>query len=158
MTPSNHEHGASAARPPQANPLTESSGTTSAVPDAPCFKAEQKTPQDGDARLLPLKRPLAVSTPAASCSLENASASPKEGANHCVIPLLSATREAKKDHKIPIKAKKTLKKKTTKKKKFSSILSGMMQPKTKKENDLAAEREALRQHLGGGTFSKVDKI
>jgi len=52
------------------------------------------------------------------------------------------------------KAKKTVTKK--KKKKFSSILSGMMKPK--KTMDISAERESLREGLGGGNFSKVEKI
>jgi len=53
-----------------------------------------------------------------------------------------------------MKAKKTLKKK--KKKKFSSILSGMM--KKQKSMDVHAERESLRDNLGGGAFAKVAKI
>jgi hypothetical protein len=42
------------------------------------------------------------------------------------------------------------------KKKFSSILSGML--KLSKPRDVSEEKEALRQGLGGGAFTKVDKI
>ncbi|VEU36606.1 unnamed protein product [Pseudo-nitzschia multistriata] len=44
-----------------------------------------------------------------------------------------------------------------KKKRYSSILSGMIQSK-KKETNIMIEREALRKHLGGGDYAKVDKI
>ena len=43
-----------------------------------------------------------------------------------------------------------------KKKKFSNILQKMMKESTKK--DVQKEKEALRQCLGGGQFSKIDKI
>ena len=42
------------------------------------------------------------------------------------------------------------------KKKFSLILSGML--KLSKPRDVCKEKEALRKGLGGGTFTKVDKI
>eukprot|EP00536_Pseudo-nitzschia_multiseries_P015094 jgi/Psemu1/291825/fgenesh1_pg.819_\ len=165
MTSSNHEHGASAARPPKATPLPESNATTAvaaAVQDAPCYKTEPNA-QDEDSRsVLPSpakKRPLAAT--ASACPDEDTA--DHDTKTESPSPPLPSQRESavagsevsKKDRKPPVKAKKTLKKK----KKFSSILSGMMQPKTKKDaKDLQAEREALRQHLGGGSFAKVDKI
>ena len=45
--------------------------------------------------------------------------------------------------------------KKNKKKKFSSILSGML--KTSKKDE-SKEKEALLKGLGGGAFSKIDKI
>ena len=51
------------------------------------------------------------------------------------------------------------KKKTKKKKKFSDLMAEMMQGSTQTpEAAGAAHRQKISRHLGGGTFSKLDKI
>lgn len=49
------------------------------------------------------------------------------------------------------------KKKKTKKKKFSDLMAEMTQGSVHEVTD-AAHRQKISRHLGGGTFSKVDKI
>lgn len=107
------------------------------------------------------KRPLAsIAAPTkgvlTSLGLVDTTNELKETATLVVVPPALKTKYDNENAAKPtaVKAKKTLKKK--KKKKFSSILSGMMKPK--KAVDIHAERLSLRKNLGGGNFSKVDKI
>jgi hypothetical protein len=51
-----------------------------------------------------------------------------------------------------------MKKSKKKMKKFSSILQDMMKAFTDKAVKREHEREALKKHLGGGSFQKVEKI
>ena len=62
----------------------------------------------------------------------------------------------KKEETLPTKKQQPPKKK--KKKKFSNLLKGMMQASTEHTVKREQEREALKKHLGGGKFQKVDKI
>lgn len=168
MDSAEHQHGASAAPPPKAAPLPSESNTSTPKNPARC-NATPKATEAGAAVSTP--PPTAASsdttTPSkialASTSSKSNSASKKRPfpTSTLSVPALktgSLLRDKTAPTKAvapPQKAKKTIKKK---KKKFSSILSGMMKPKKTTPYDLQAEREALRENLGGGTFAKVAKI
>jgi hypothetical protein len=142
MDSANHEHGASAARPPPLPEATASANPATVSPSdavVPCSR-EVSAPEVVAAPQATKKRPLGAPGNSLEIQKETPVPAPKKNSH---------------TEKKPIKAKKTLKKK---KKKFSSILSGMMQPKKKPKEGIEAEREALRKHLGGGNFVKVDKI
>ena len=153
MDSSNHEHTASAARPPRASPLAEpKNGTPTAVKDTNIASTAVKRPL-ASATLSPCahEAPAAQVAAADNQTRENTT-------NSKAIQNTKKKKPFQAQKQLPSKAKKTLKK-TKKKKKFSSILSGMMKPKEKKAADLVKDREeALRKHLGGGAFAKVDKI
>lgn len=183
---SNGEHAASAARPPQASSLSESTVTTATTKDSPGCLAAASNSNIGTIAIpvnttTTKKRPLnacaccpeaaksagidqttpmtATSTSAtpfgtqAGLKISKNPATRSNSTNASIITTTTTTKPPIK--KKVVKAKKTIKKKQ---RKFSSILSGMMKPKTDKDNSLAAEREALRRYLGGGNFAKVDKI
>mmetsp|Transcript_7009 Transcript_7009/g.14928 ORF Transcript_7009/g.14928 Transcript_7009/m.14928 type:complete len:190 (-) Transcript_7009:328-897(-) len=185
---SNREHAASAARPPQASSLSESTGTAATTKDSPGCLAATSTSNVGTiavpATTATKKRPLnacaccpeaaksaaaiaggidqtkpmtATSTSATPFGTQEGlkiSENPATTSNSTNVTIITTTTKPPLKRKV-VKAKKTLKKKQ---RKFSSILSGMMKPKTNKDKSLAVEREALRRHLGGGNFAKVDKI
>jgi len=165
-----HQHGASAAPPPKATPLPEPSATKGCNAKAVAAATTQKEPTTKNTSKTSLiapmsssctttkKRPLA-SVSSASTSTEASSirkdvlAAPSVPIHKNAPPVLK--KNFRQDSKITAtKAKKTVTKK--KKRKFSSILSGMMKPK--KTMDISAAREAIREGLGGGNFSKVEKI
>ena len=50
------------------------------------------------------------------------------------------------------------KKKKKKKDNFKNIMNGILIPSTSEEDRRKSEMEKLRSHLGGGHFSKLDKI
>ena len=109
-----------------------------------CWRSKQQTASSA--------APAPVAAPA---STEDVSVTSKRSADSKVSsPAAKRVRvEEKAAEKTPVEKKKTLKKK---KKKFSSILSTMM--KASKPKDITKEKESLRKGLGGGVFSKVEKI
>jgi len=169
MESAEHQHGASAAPPPKAAPLPSESA--SAPKNPACCNATPKTNEASAAATVVSKPPPTLSSPktlpssitAASSSFATGKKRPlaiATTATNLVVPALkpalkktSVSDKNEPAKTAPVKAKKTLKKK---KKKFSSILSGMMKAKTKV--DAQAEREKLRDSLGGGNFAKVAKI
>lgn len=190
MDSAEHQHGASAARPPKAAPLPEGTAsaqtptlkTTPAAPQTPevvsatsstSVSPSTNSPTTIPASIVPIttnnasssttkKRPLtsiAAPTKGVLTSLGLVDATNEQLEDTTTLVVVPPALKTKYDNEnatkpTAVKAKKTLKKK--KKKKFSSILSGMMKPK--KALDIHAERESLRKNLGGGNFSKVDKI
>lgn len=159
---------ADAAPPPKAPPLpSEASATTNTASSIRNPKASV-SPQEAPATAAVSASATTASKASASITATNTTtkkrplastnnisveAAKPKGVDSSTQTLVAPALKSK-TKETPLKAKKTLKKK--KKKKFSSILSGMMKPK--KELDVHAERESLRKTLGGGNFSKVDKI
>lgn len=175
MVSAEHQHGASAAPPPKAAPLPSESASTPKNP-ACCNATPKANDVSAAATVVSKPPPTASSVPSSttpsSITATSSSSSFATGkkrplaiatstANLVVPALKSALKKSTVADKnepqktvAPVKAKKTIKKK---KKKFSSILSGMMKPK-KTKVDVQAEREKLRNSLGGGNFAKVAKI
>lgn len=56
------------------------------------------------------------------------------------------------------KTPKKKKKKKPKKNSYKELMSGMLQSDKTEEEDRADNQRRLQQHLGGGTFSKLDRI
>lgn len=180
MDSAEHQHGASAAPPPQAAPLPSEScnatktkepsaastpssttpvstptRTSSAVPIGQTTPSQLAVPRSNFSATETIgnatkKRPLAL-VANMNPSLELSVPALKKNAASGEMKKIHVTNETSKKVTVT-KTKKTLKKK----KKFSSILSGMMKPK--KTVDIHAERESLRKNLGGGNFSKITKI
>jgi hypothetical protein len=161
MDSAEHHHGASAATPTQAPTLTEANASQN---NPPCCKttntAKEKPPSaSSTATATATEKTIAVPTKASFSIVPMSATTNKKRPLATVSAAASLTVPCLKKKPfdatkgVPVKAKKTLKKK---KKKYSSILSGMMKPK--KSVDIQKERESLRKNLGGGNFCKVDKI